>query len=145
MKVNHFLCLLTAVIILAACSSFGTLGIVTKSSTDPAAILKSGRNYKDIGPVEGQACRHFILAIIPFGDSAFSTAVDKALSASGGDALINVSVQSSLYGFIPWWNIYSFTCTTVRGIAVKFEEAEKKPAEIKPTEPKPAEQKPGEQ
>ena len=111
-----------------ACSSFGTLGIVTKSSSDPGKLLKSGRSFKELGPVEGQACRHFILAIIPFGDSTFSTAVDKALSASGADALINVSVQSSLYGFIPIYNVYSFTCTTVRGIAIRFVE-EQKPAE----------------
>ena len=121
MKINQLLCLVVAVLVSVACSSFGTLGIVTKSSSDPGALLKSGRNYKEIGPAEGQACRHFILAIIPFGDSAFSTAVDRALSANGGDALINVSVQTSLYGFIPIYNVYSYTCTTVKGIAVKFE------------------------
>ena len=121
MKINQLLCLLVVSIILTACSTFGTLGIVTKSSGDPGALLKSGRAYKELGPAEGQACRHFILAIIPFGDSAFSTAVDRALAANGGDALINVSVQSSLYGFIPIYNVYSYTCTTVKGIAIKFE------------------------
>jgi hypothetical protein len=30
-------------------------------------------------------------------------------------------VMSSLYGFIPLYNIYSFTCTTVQGTAVKFQ------------------------
>jgi bacteriorhodopsin len=47
--------------------------------------------------------------------------VDDALVQRGGDALLNVSVETSLYGFIPIYNVYSFTCTTVRGIAVKFE------------------------
>jgi hypothetical protein len=47
-------------------------------------------------------------------------AVDEALAKSGGDALINVSVTTSLYGFIPLYNIFSFTCTTVRGVAIKF-------------------------
>jgi hypothetical protein len=32
-----------------------------------------------------------------------------------------VSVETSLYGFIPIYNVYSFTCTTVKGIAIKFE------------------------
>jgi len=39
--------------------------------------------------------------------------------------LLNVSVSSSLYGFIPIYNVFSYTCTNVKGIAIKFEE--KKP------------------
>ena len=30
------------------------------------------------------------------------------------------TVSSSLYGFIPIYNVYSFTCTSVSGIAVKY-------------------------
>ena len=41
--------------LVAACSSVGTLGIVTKSTADPASILRSGRTYQEIGPTEGQA------------------------------------------------------------------------------------------
>jgi hypothetical protein len=110
----------TIVILLAGCSSSGTLGIVTKSSADPGALLKSGRAFQDLGPVEGQACRHFVLAIIPWGQGDFGHAVDLALEQRGGDALLNVSVETSLYGFIPIYNVYSFTCTTVKGIAIKF-------------------------
>lgn len=62
----------------------------------------------------------FSTGVIPFGNSAFSKAVEKALDEKGGDALINVTVSTSLYGFVPIYNIYSFTCTTVNGIAVKF-------------------------
>ena len=47
-------------------------------------------------------------------------AIDDALGKSGGDALVNVSVTSSLYGFIPLYNVFSYTCTTVQGIAIKF-------------------------
>lgn len=111
----------TVVILLAGCSSSGTLGIVTKSSADPATLLKSGRTFEELGPVEGQACRHFVLAIIPWGQGDFAHAVDLALGQKGGDALLNVSVETSLYGFIPIYNVYSFTCTTVKGIAIKFE------------------------
>jgi hypothetical protein len=93
---------------------------VTKSSADPTSLLKNSQGYEELGPVEGQACRHFILAIIPFGQSDMAKAVDNALETTGGDALINVSVESSLYGFIPIYNVYSFTCTTVKGIAIKF-------------------------
>jgi len=108
-------------LVLGGCSSSGTLGIVTQSSADPAALLRSGRNFKELGPVEGQACRHFLLAIIPWGEGDFARAVDLALAQKGGDALLNVSVETSLYGFIPIYNVYSFTCTTVKGVAIKFE------------------------
>lgn len=73
----------------SACNSVGNLGIVTRPTVDGGALLKSGRSFQELGFVEGSACRHFILAIIPFGDSAFSTAVEEALGSKGGDALIN--------------------------------------------------------
>jgi hypothetical protein len=106
---------------LGGCSSSGTLGIVTLGSADPAGLLRSGRAFKEVGPAEGQACRHFVLAIIPWGEGDFAHAVQQALSQRGGDALLNVSVETSLYGFVPIYNVYSFTCTTVKGVAVKFE------------------------
>src|SRR5688572_17278201 len=119
---RHFLCVLVAsTLCLAGCSSSGTLGIVTRSAADPASLLKSGRTFQELGPVEGQACRHFVLAIIPWGEADFAKAVEKALVERGGDALLNVSVETSLYGFVPIYNVYSFTCTTVKGVAVKFQ------------------------
>jgi hypothetical protein len=30
------------------------------------------------------------------------------------------SVETSLYGFIPIYNLFANTCTTVRGVAIKF-------------------------
>ena len=116
-----FLSFVLMTLVVTGCSSSGTLGIVTRSSANAGELLKSGRGYQDLGPAEGSACRHFLLAIIPFGNSAFSTAVEDALQQKGGDALINVTVTSSLYGFIPLYNVYSFTCTEVKGIAVKFQ------------------------
>ena len=83
--------------------------------------MKSGRPYQELGPVEGEACRYFVLAIIPFGRSDFQRAVDDALEKKGGDAIVNVTVASSLYGFIPIYNVFSFTCTTVQGVAIKFQ------------------------
>ena len=107
--------------LLVGCTSSGMLGIVTRSTAENAALLRSGRTFQELGPVEGQSCRHFVLAVIPWGEGDFANAVDKALAQKEGDALLNVSVETSLYGFVPIYNIYSFTCTTVRGIAVKFE------------------------
>ena len=108
-------------VILCGCSSTGNLGIITRSSANPGAFLTESQRFKELGPTEGKACRHFVLAIAPFGKSDMEAAVDDALQMTGGDALVNVSVESNLYGFVPIYNIYSFTCTTVRGTAIKFE------------------------
>ncbi len=121
MNINRSLLAFVVGLALTGCISVGNLGIVTKPSADSATLLKSGRTFQELGPTEGEACRHFLLAVIPWGDSAFSTAVNNALAEKGGDALINVTVSSSLYGFIPIYNVFSFTCTTVKGIAVKFQ------------------------
>src|SRR6476660_1983868 len=83
------------------CTSVGHLGIVTKPTSSNAERLKSGVAFEEIGPVEGNACRHFLIAVIPFGDSTFSKAVEDALEQRGGDALLTVTVTSSLYGFVP--------------------------------------------
>src|SRR5687768_10353379 len=112
--------LLVLFLMSVGCTSVGNLGVVTRASANNADILKSGVAFEELGAVEGNACRHFVIAIIPFGNSSFSKAVDDALAQKGGDALINVTVSSSLYGFIPLYNVYSFTCTSVQGVAVKF-------------------------
>jgi hypothetical protein len=136
MRLWHFVIPVLVAIMVSACTSVGNLGIVTRPTVDGGALLKSGRSFQELGFVEGSACRHFILAIIPFGDSAFSTAVEEALGSKGGDALINVTVTSSLYGFIPIYNVYSFTCTTVKGIAVKFQSVQPKgPESLDPVLP----------
>ena len=106
---------------LAGCVSVGSLGIIAKSSIDPVSVLKTAHSVKDLGPAEGQSCRYFVIAVIPWGNSDVQTAVDKALASSGGDALVNVTTSTSLYGFIPVYNVLSFTCTTVKGEAVKLE------------------------
>jgi len=119
-KYRRLSCMFVLFLMSVGCTSVGSLGIVTRPSANNAELLKSGVAFEELGPAEGKACRHFILAIIPFGDSTFSAAVEEALAQRGGDALLNVTVSSSLYGFIPIYNVYSLTCTAVQGIAVKF-------------------------
>ena len=48
--------------------------------------------------------------------------MERALDRNGGDAILNASVTTSLYGFVPIYNIFSFTCTTVKGVAVEFDD-----------------------
>lgn len=117
------LLVLCVVMVLAGCSSSGNLGMVVKSTADPGALLTNKISFREIGPAEGEACRFFILAVLPYGKSDFAAAVDEALKTSGGDALLNVSVSSSLYGFIPIYNLFTYSCTNVTGVSVKFEES----------------------
>jgi len=112
--------LLAFVMLCAGCTSVGSVGMVTRSAADPGALLRNGQPYQEIGTAEGEACRFFLLNVVPFGNSTFSAAVEEALEQSKGDALLNVTVSSSLYGFIPIYNILSYTCTNVRGTAIKF-------------------------
>ncbi len=111
--------LLVVILLIASCASTSNLGVVTKSQADPASLLTSSQTFEEIGMVRGKACRFFLVGIIPWGDSTVTRAVDNALE-SGGDAMINVSVTSSLYGFVPIYNIFCFTCTEVEGIAIEF-------------------------
>ncbi len=118
---NKVILSLAVMLLIASCTSTGNLGMVSRSTADPGSLLTSPQPYKVIGPAKGKACRYFLLGIIPWGDSTLKTAVDKALAESGGDALINLSVSSSLYGFVPIYNVFCFTCTTVEGIAIEYE------------------------
>ena len=127
--------LLVLFLMSVGCTSVGNLGIVTRASANNADILKSGVAFEELGAAEGTACRHFLIAIIPFGNSSFSKAVDDALAQKGGDALINVTVSSSLYGFIPLYNVYSFTCTSVQGVAVRFKPITSPSATDRTTDP----------
>jgi hypothetical protein len=116
-----------AALALGGCSTVGSLGIVARSSSDAASLLKNGRPFKEAGFAQGRACRYFLLGIIPFGDADIQTAADRALaSVGGGDALINVTTENSLYGFIPVYNICSQSCTTVKGMAIRFQETASK-------------------
>jgi len=120
MRLFQKIFLLVALLYVMGCSSTGNLGMVTKSSADPLKLIKSSQNFEEIGPAEGKACRYFLLALIPWGESDMGKAIDDALAKTGGDALVNVSVTSTLYGFIPLYNVFSYTCTTIQGIAIKF-------------------------
>ena len=108
-------------LLMAGCSSTGNLGLISKSAADPGSLVTSGRNYKEIGPANGQACRYILVGIIPWGDSTASAAIADALGKTGGDALLNVSVTSNLYSLIPIYNVFCWTCTSVEGISIKYE------------------------
>ncbi len=108
----------------AGCTSVGQVGLMTNPTGDAGEIIREARSYRELGPVEGKACRMFIVGLIPLGDSTSTTAMKNALENVRGDAIINATVETSLYGFIPIYNVFAITCTTVRGIAIRFDEEE---------------------
>jgi hypothetical protein len=108
-------------VVCASCTSVGQVGMMTRPGADVGSIIRESRSYRELGAVEGTACRNFLLGIIPWGDSTSAKAMEVALIPIGGDAIINASVETSLYGFIPVYNLFANTCTTVRGIAIKFD------------------------
>ncbi len=118
---RNFLIVAVVGIVLSACSSVSQIGILSKPSADPISVITKQQSFKELGFVEGRACRYFLLAVIPFGDSTTGRAMEKALAQGGGDAIINASVTTSLYGFVPIYNVFSFACTTVRGTAIKYD------------------------
>ncbi|MBK8174194.1 MAG: hypothetical protein IPK66_02510 [Rhodospirillales bacterium] len=122
-----------AALALAGCETSSQIGIITRPSADPGAVLRDPQPYRQLGMTKGRSCRYFLLAIIPWGDGTVTQALDDALTPVGGDALINVLVTSSLYTFIPYFNVFSFGCTTVEGVAVSFE-----PAPVPASTPAPA-------
>lgn len=120
-------------LMLIGCTSTGNLGLMAKPTASPGELLSLEEPYRELGPVEGRACRYFLLSLFPLGDSSITTAMERALDGEQnddaiadedprevGDAMLNVSVTTSLYGFFPIYNVLSFTCTTVKGVAVKF-------------------------
>jgi len=107
--------------VLAGCSSVDNVGLITAASGRPGALLTEQRSYTEVGPVSGRACRYFLLGIIPWGDSTPTRAMEEALASTEGDAIINASIETSLYGFIPIYNVFSFTCTTVKGVGIKLD------------------------
>jgi hypothetical protein len=114
--------LLLTGLLLAGCSSEGTLGILTRAAEDPGQLMRSGRAFEVLGFGEGEACKRYFLGMIPWGDASLAIAVDRALYDKRGDALINVTVESSLMFSPPPYFLYTVACNTVKGTMIKFRE-----------------------
>ena len=122
-------------LLLAGCTSTGSLGIVSNSETEADLGPHDPHTFHRVGSeISGTACRHFILGILPLGSSDIEAAMKKALSSHPelkADGLVHVATQSSLYGFFPLYNVYTVTCTTVKGIPIRFDHSPDAPPKIK--------------
>jgi hypothetical protein len=109
---------------LCGCTTVGTLGIVSKSSIEAPTMLREGRPFTVVGPAQSESCRYILFGVFPTGSGDMQTATDLALrSVGGGDALLNVTTETSLYSFIPIYNVFAESCIVVKGTAIKFESA----------------------
>lgn len=117
--------ILALVLGVSGCTSTGSLGLLTNSETEADLGPHDSHRFHRVGAViEGSACRHFILGVIPWGDSDVETAMRDAFKKNPGlhaDGLVHVTTATSLYSFFPLYNVYTLTCTKVRGIPVRFD------------------------
>lgn len=106
--------LLMALFALGGCETTGQLGLVTRSSVDPESLIKSGKAYRELGPVWGKVCS--------YGRPAdnFAKVVDDAVEHVGADALINVTTSTHRYPYLALRDKVMDSCTRVQGTAIKF-------------------------
>lgn len=112
---------MAVVVSTAACTSVDQVGLMTLPEANPGALLSQPVPYQPLGSANGRSCRFFALGAIPWGNSTAGDALQRALAATGGNALLNASIETNLYGFIPVYNVFTFSCTTVRGTSIRYE------------------------
>jgi hypothetical protein len=97
---------------------FGMLG----GCSIPGAIAPSNLpitdDYVEVGPLEEKtSCGHAFL-MIPFGNpEPVSDIIESMIQARGGDALVNISSESSSSFYL----LGSSNCVTIRGTVVRFQ------------------------
>ena len=82
-----------------------------------AAPLTTLDGVKVIGPAEGETCQTYVFGLPVGGEDTIRGAIADALSKTGGDTLINYTVDRKKFRA----PIVSKECTCVTGTAVKFE------------------------
>ena len=117
--------LFTGLLVASGCTSTGTLGLLSNSETEADLGPHDSHKFHRVGAeITGTACRHFILGLVPWGDSDMETAMRDAFKKNPSlhaDGLVHVSTSTSLYNFFPLYNVYTLTCTTVKGIPIRFD------------------------
>lgn len=117
--------LICGLLMVSGCTSTGNIGLLSDSETETDLGPHDSHKFHRVGKqITGTACRHFILGVIPYGDSDLETAMKDAFKKNPGlhaDGLVHVTTQTSLYSFFPIYNAYTVTCTTVKGIPIRFD------------------------
>jgi hypothetical protein len=79
----------------------------------------NGRKYVKLGHVSRTDSYILLLGILPIsGSNSIREVIDAATRARGGDALIDVTVES----YFQWWILFTRLATRVEGEAIRFQE-----------------------
>ena len=107
-------------VLVAVCSLFIVSGCARHGAgIAPSTTPLEGKIYDIIGPADGSDSRISLLGILPITSSNdIRDAVVDALESSGGDALINVTVEN----VDRYWILWSSANTFVYGDAIRFKE-----------------------
>jgi len=111
MKITSSLCLA----MLALAATVGCLRV--PAGVSPSNTPLGARSYNVIGDAFGKATHVSLFGIIPISSPNYTAnAIEAAKNTSGGDALIDVTVEHVSKYFI----LFSTFTTEVRGKAIKF-------------------------
>jgi hypothetical protein len=97
--------------------------VVTGCAHHPGGVAASstpieGRRYRVLGHAEGTDSHVLLFGLIPIkGSNSTRTAMDRAVRSRGGDALIDVTVET----YTQWWIILIRRAVKVEGMAIRFE------------------------
>jgi len=73
-------------------------------------------SYRTVGPSEGKSCETHLFGVFLMGPSSrLQAAIDDALQASGGGALVGMTVDEQVSNFL----ILTKSCMLVRGLAIE--------------------------
>jgi hypothetical protein len=85
----------------------------------PSNVPLEGRSYRVLGPTKSTDSAIRLFGILPVsGSNHIRAALDAAIRREGGDALINITVESYVQYFI----LFTRAVTAVHGTAIRFED-----------------------
>ena len=110
MKLKYIVLSILALSLATGCASW-------PGGVAPSTTPLEGRDYTVVGREVGQDSMPLILGFIPLsGPTTVQEAIDDAVRARGGDAMINVTVD----GYFHTWILFSLWTTRVEGDVIRF-------------------------
>lgn len=110
MKVKYLVLTVLAVTFTAGC-------IHSPGGIAPSTTPLTGQEYRILGDVTGTDTHFALFGFIPLtGSNTTQEAIDDALSSRGGDAMIDITVES----YWQYWILFSRSVTAVYGKAIRI-------------------------
>ena len=99
-----------------------SVAVLAGCATTPGGVAASntpleGKQYTVLGPTAGKDRLVRLFMVLPVsGSNSLRAALDEAIRRKGGDALINITVES----YSHYWLLFSTHATKVEGEAIRF-------------------------